>query len=135
MPLGRVVAAANIPDHWLLKETLEAMALPRPSPKRVRQNLLADKDYTDWQSRAIAKPYGYDAHIPQRAKARIKLPKRPGRRKASRWVVEQTCGNITRARAILIRWSKEPDNYEARLHSAAGMLCFRRSAKKRRGGY
>jgi putative transposase len=129
------VAAANVTDHRLLKETLDSIVVRRPSPRRVYQNLLADKDYTDWLSRRIAKQYGYDAHIPQRVNARTKIPRRPGRRKARRWVVERTFGNINRARAILIRWSKEPENYEALLHIAAGILCFRRATRKRRWGY
>jgi transposase len=127
-----VLAGANVPDHQLLKETLDAIVIGRPSPKRIEQHLLADKDYTGAPSRRTAKEYGYEAHIRQRKNERIKIPRRPGRRKARRWVVEQTFGDINRARAILIRWAKEPENYAAFLHIAAGLLCFRRAKRKKR---
>jgi hypothetical protein len=73
--------------------------------------------------------YGYDAHIPQRKNAKSKLPKRPGRRKARRWVVEQTFGCLNRNRGVIIRWQKVPENYEAILQFAAGILCFKRTKR------
>jgi putative transposase len=130
VPLAIVLAGANRPDHTLLEQTLDAVIVPRPSPKRVEQHLLGDKDYTGAPARKVAKEHGYIAHIRQRENELIKIPRRPGRRKARRWVVEQTFGNINRARAILIRWAKEPDNYEAFLHIAAALLCFRRTKRK-----
>jgi putative transposase len=135
IPLSIVLDAANIPDHFLLHETLDSIVIRRPDPKKVEQNLLADKDYTDWLSRLIARVFGYRAHIPQKVNAKNKLPKRRGRRKARRWVVEQTFGNINRFRAIIIRWEKDPVNYEALLHIAAAILCFRRTCRKHGGGY
>jgi putative transposase len=130
VPLSIVMAPANVADHSLLKATLDAIAIERPDPKQVDQNLLADKDYGDKRSRKIAFEYGYDAHIPQRNNAKIKLPKRPGRRKARRWVVEQIFGCLNRNREVLIRWQKEPENYEAMLHIAAAITCFRRSHRE-----
>jgi hypothetical protein len=124
------VAEANIADHLFLKLTLDSIVIKRPNPKRVYQNLLADKDYSDSRSRNIALTYGYDAHIPQKKNARVKILKRPGRRKARRWVVEQTFGCINRNRSIFIRWSKDPENYEALLNIAAAVLIFNRSNKK-----
>lgn len=124
------MAEANIADHLFLKVTLDSIVIKRPNPKRIYQNLLADKDYNDWKSRSTALIYGYDAHIPQKKNAKIKIRKRPGRRKARRWVVEQTFGCINRDRSILIRWSKDPENYEALLNIAAAILIFNRSNKK-----
>ena len=121
---------ANISDHLFLKTTLDSVVIKRPNPKRVCQNLLADKDYNDWRSRNIARLYGYSVHIPQKKNARTKIRKRPGRRKARRWVVEQTFACINRNRSILIRWSKDPENYEALLNIAAAILIFNRSHKK-----
>ena len=108
---------------------MDSIVIERPNPKRVYQNLLADKDYNVWKSRNIALAYGYDAHIPQKKNARAKFRKRPGRRKARRWVVEQTFGCINRERSIFIRWSKDPENYQALLNIAAGVLIFNRSHK------
>jgi putative transposase len=122
-----VIAAANIRDFKLLEATLDSIVIRRPSPKRVYQNLLCDKDYSNRESRAAAFKRGYDAHIPQKDNEKIKIPRHPGRRKARRWVIEQTFGCINRERSIFIRWEKDPDNYEALLHIAAGILCLNRS--------
>lgn len=107
------------------------MVVKRPNPKRVHQNLLADKDYSDWRSRKIALEHGYDVHIPQKKNAKIKIRKRAGRRKTRRWVVEQTFGCINRNRAVFIRWSKDPENYEALLNVAAAVLIFKRLHRRR----
>jgi hypothetical protein len=74
--------------------------------------------------------YGYEVHIPQKKNAKTKIRKRAGRRKARRWVVEQTFGCINRNRAVFIRWSKDPDNYEALLNIAAAVLIFNRLHRK-----
>jgi putative transposase len=127
VPISIVLGTANTPDHFLLKETLDSVVVKRPNPKRVRQNLLADKEYNDWVSRITALDYGYYDHIPQKKNAKFKIPRRPGRRKARRWVVEQTFGCLNRNREVMIRWLKSSENYEAILHFAAGILCFKRS--------
>ena len=130
IPLSIVVAAANIRDFKLMHETLASIILKRPNPKWVHQNLLADKDYSNQESRKIAAKMGYDAHIPQKENEKIKIPRHPGRRKARRWVVEQTFGGLNRDRSIFTRWEKDPENYEAFLQIAAGILCFNRSRRK-----
>jgi putative transposase len=127
IPISIVLAPANIRDYKLMKITFDSIAIKRPSPRRMRQNLLADKDYSNKESRTMAQKYGYEVHIPQKKNEKIKIPRRPGRRKARRWVVEQTFGCLNRNREILIRWQKEPGNYEAMLHIAAAITCFKRS--------
>lgn len=84
IPLSIVIAAANIRDFKLLKQTLGSIVVRRPSPKRIYQNLLTDKDYSNLESRIIALKYGYDAHIPQKENEKVRIPRRPGRRKARR---------------------------------------------------
>ena len=110
-----VVAGANVPDAKLLKQTIGAIAIKRPDPRQLEQNLLADKGYDDWESRVLALESGYDEHIPQKKNAKEKLRKRPGRRKARRWVVERAFSWINRFRRILVRWEKKSANYEALL--------------------
>jgi transposase len=107
--------------------TLDAIAMKRPDPRRVHKNLLADKGYDDHPSRITVLKYGLDAHIPQKENAKVKILRHPGRRKARRWVVERTHGWFNRRRAILIRWEKEPENYEAMLYIAAALICFQRA--------
>ena len=133
VPLAIVVAEANIHDSKLLAITLSSIIVKRPSPKQVRQHLLADKAYADQATRKAVAKRGYEAHIPQKENARLRIPRKPGRRKSRRWVIERTFGNVNRARAVLVRWEKEPENYEALLHIAAAIICFKWS-KRRRGG-
>lgn len=125
-----MIAAANIRDFKLLEETLDSIVIRRPSSKRVYQNLLCDKDYSNRESRDAARKRGYDAHIPQKENEKVKIPRRPGRRKARRWVIEQTFGCVNRDRSILIRWEKDPENYLALLQFAAAILAFKRSYRK-----
>jgi putative transposase len=110
--------------------TLTSIVIKRPNPKWVHQNLLTDKDYSNQESRKVAAKRGYEAHIPQKENDKIRIRRRPGRRKARRWVIEQTFGCVNRDRSIFIRWEKESDNYEALLHIAAAVLCFKRSHRK-----
>lgn len=115
IPLSIVVAGANVPDAKLLKQTLNSIVIIRPCPQKVLQNLLADKGYDDWESRVTVLEFGYDEHIPQKKGAKHWIPKRPGRRKARRWVVERSGSWINRFRRILVRWEKKAANYEAML--------------------
>lgn len=131
IPVAVVVAGANVHDAKLLADTLKGLLIRRPSPRRVEQHLLADKGYDDAGSRALAQSEGYIDHIPQRTNAKVKLPKRPGRRKARRWVVERTFSWINRFRRILVRWEKKSANYEAML----AIACTAQVLNKLAGDY
>lgn len=71
---------------------------------------------------------GFTPHVRGRGEEWIDIRKKGF--KPRRWVVEQTFGCINRDRSILIRWSKEPENDEALLHIAAGILSFHRAKGK-----
>jgi putative transposase len=133
IPLSIILAGANVFDSKLMRATLKSIIVKRPRHSKKEQHLLADKAYNGIESRMMARRFGYEAHIRQKKNAVIKILRKPGRRKARRWVVERAFGHFNRARAILVRWEKEPDNYEALLHVAAGLMCFRRSKNRRRG--
>jgi hypothetical protein len=47
------------------------------------------------------------------------------KKKARRWVVERTHSWMNRFRRLLVRWEKRADTYEAMLHLACGLICFR----------
>ena len=55
-------------------------------------------------------------------------PKRslPGWR-ARRWVVEACHSWLNRNRALLIRWSKKPENHLAFLQLACGLIAFKKA--------
>src|SRR5581483_60412 len=63
-PLAIVVAPANVNDHLLLAETIEAIVVERPRPtKRAPQHLCLDGGFNNEPTREVVAAYGYVAHI------------------------------------------------------------------------
>jgi putative transposase len=124
-PLGAVIAGANVPDCKLLDETIEAVVVERPDPGEVEQNLCLDAGYDNPSGRAAVEKHGYVGHI--RPVYEDRRPKRrPGRRKARRWVVERTLSWLSRCRALLVRYDKHPENFLGLIQLACGLLWYRR---------
>lgn len=124
--LGAVIDGANVHDAKLLKRTLQAIVVPRPRPTpRKKQHLCLDKGYDNPTGRAAATSCGYTPHI-----RRIGEEKLDGRRRkrypARRWVVERTLGWLSKCRAIVIRYDKNPLNYLGLIQLACGLLWYRR---------
>ena len=105
-PLGAVIAAANVNDHLLLRETIEAIVVERPEPTPEEpQHLCLDADYDNTRSREVAAAEQYTPHIVPAAKE--KRSKTRGRgHKPRRWVVERTLAWLSKCRAILVRYDK-----------------------------
>ena len=102
MPIGAVVAGANVNDYQLLEATLESSPLPRPDPRvpdvpenGAVQARSLDADYHRVEIYETLERWGYPAHIrpvgcgsgvrdltPEEAKA--------AGVEARRWVVERT---------------------------------------------
>src|SRR5438876_11547083 len=58
-PLGAVLAAANVNDHLLLQETIEAIVIERPKPTaEAPQHLCLDADYDNPKGREAATTSG-----------------------------------------------------------------------------
>jgi transposase len=55
------------------------------------------------------------------------LPEDPNY-KPRRWVVERVHSWINRFRRLLIRWEKKPENYEAMLQFACGIIAWEQAA-------
>jgi transposase len=110
-------------------DTIRGISIRRPKPRRYwRQNICLDAGYVgEWIQRWLDH-HGFTPHVRGRGEEWIDIRKKGF--KPRRWVVEQTFGCINRDRSILIRWAKEPENYEALLHIAAAILCFNRSNRK-----
>jgi putative transposase len=49
----------------------------------------------------------------------------PGK-KSRRWVVERTASWLNGYRKLLVRFEKKTDNYQALLHLACVLMCWRR---------
>lgn len=120
-----VIARANAPDFTLLGATIEAVVVERPDPAEVEQHLCLDAGYDNEPAREVAEGQGYVAHIrPARGGPRPK--RRPGRRKARRWVVERTLAWLSKCRGLLVRYDKHDENYLGLIQLACGLLWYRR---------
>jgi putative transposase len=134
-PLAVVVAGANIPDHRLLEQTLDAVVVERPPVELPDwpQHLCLDAGYDNDPSYLAALDRDYRPHI---ASPRYPPPPATRRFPARRWVVERTLAWLNRWRGILIRWEKQAENYLGLLQFACALLWFRRlhrlSTSKRR---
>jgi putative transposase len=125
-PLGVVVAAANVNDHLLLRETIEAIVVDRPQPSpQAPQHLCLDAAYDNDPSRTVVTEAGYTPHI--RPSKETDRPARPHRRaKPRRWVVERTLAWLNKCRALLVRYDKHWENYLGLLQLACALLWYRR---------
>jgi len=125
IPFGICAEGANRNDFKLTRETLESIPIRRPKPTRNKpQNLCLDKGYDYQEVRELAREFGFTAHIRSRGEEQQQLAREAGFR-ARRWVVERTHSWLNRFRAILIRWSKKPENHLALLHFACAIITWK----------
>ena len=125
-PLGAVVAAANVNDHLLLGQTIEAIVVERPRPTTRRpQHLCLDADYDNPASREVVAAHRYTPHICPAKKEQRGRWRRRGYR-ARRWVVERTLAWLSKCRGLLVRYDKHDVNYLGLLQLACGLLWYRR---------
>ena len=125
IPLSIVVAGANRHDMKLTCSTLEGVEVKRPNPTNEHpQGLCLDKGYDYNEVRALAKEFGFTAHIIPRGKEAQMIKKQVGY-KARRWVIERSHSWLNRFRRILIRWEKRADTFLAMLHLACGIITWR----------
>lgn len=125
-PLSIIIASANVNDHKLLEETIEAIVVERPKPTpRKKQNLCLDKGYDNRPSREVVKKHGYTDHI--RRIGEEKLDQK-GKKKhpARRYVVERTISWLSKCRGLLVRYERKSENYLAQLQFACALLWYRR---------
>jgi putative transposase len=74
-------------------------------------------------TRTSSRPGGYHPGIQEEPT----LPDHPDY-KPRRWVVERVHSWINRFRRLLIRWEKKPENYEAMLQFACGIIVWEQTA-------
>jgi putative transposase len=125
-PLGAVLAAANVNDHLLLQETLEAIVIERPEPTPEEpQHLCLDADYDNPASREVAAAGQYTPHIVPADKEKRSQARQRGH-KPRRWVVERTWAWLCKCRAILVRYDKKDGNFLGLIQLACALLWYRR---------
>ncbi len=125
IPVGIEHDGANLNDHKLARATLASIPIARPTPTPEQpQGLCLDKAYDNREVRELLAEFGFTAHIRSRGEEKKQLAREAGFR-ARRWVVERTHSWLNRYRAILIRWSKKPENHLALLHLACALITWK----------
>ncbi|MBI5033038.1 MAG: IS5 family transposase [Chloroflexi bacterium] len=128
-PLGAIVAAANVNDDRLLRQTLEAIVVPRPRRRKNRtQHLSLDKAYDTPTGKRVVAQKHYIPHI--RRKGETPVPKSQRKYPARRWVVERTFAWLSKCHALLVRYDTDPQHYLGLLQFACALLWFRRLVMK-----
>lgn len=125
-PLSVVLAAANVNDHLLLRETIEAIVIERPKPTPAApQHLCLDADYDNPLGREAAAAGQYTPHIvPKQKELRCRV--RGKGHKPRRWVVERTLAWLSKCRGILVRYDKKDENYLGLIQLACALFWYRR---------
>jgi putative transposase len=125
-PLGVVLAAANVNDHLLLRQTIEAIVIERPEPTpEAPQHLCLDADYDNPTGREAAAAGQYTPHIvPVRKENRSKA--RTKGHKPRRWVVERTLAWLCKCRGILVRYDQKDENDLGLIQLACVLFWYRR---------
>jgi putative transposase len=118
---------ANRHDSRLLAATLDSIPIERPEPTPEQpQRLCLDRGYDYRAVRALIRERTFEPHIRTRGEE-ISLKLRVPGWKARRWVVEACHSWLNRNRALLIRWSKKPENHLALLQLACGLIAFKKA--------
>jgi putative transposase len=124
-PLGVAIAGANRHDTKLLRATIEAIVVPRPSlsPEHP-QNLCLDKGYDNPTGHTTVAEEQYTPHIHAIGETPVSPEERtfPPRR----WVVERLLAWLSKCRGILVRYAKKSENYLALIQVASSLLWMRR---------
>ena len=125
-PLGAVIAAANVNDQKLLRETIESIVVDRPQPTKAKpQHLCLDAAYDNATGREAAQEAGYTPHIVPKEKAKRSQARTKGHQ-PRRWVVERTLAWLCKCRGILVRYDKLDANFLGLIQLACALLWYRR---------
>ena len=126
LPLAVTVDGANVHDTRLVAPTLDAIVIARPEPsEKDPQHLCLDAAYVGGKTQEIIDQHQYIAHIRPIDEDRAQARRSDPTKKPRRWVVERLHSWLNRSRRLLVRWEKYPQTYEAFLHLACALLCFR----------
>lgn len=110
------------------------MPIARPIPtEQAPQGLCLDRGYDYPVVREFVGGQRFEAHIRTRGEELAAKVRDPSWR-ARRWVVEACHSWMNRNRALLIRWSKKPQNHLALMHLAAGLIAFKKAHTARLQG-
>jgi putative transposase len=129
VPLGAIIAGANVHDTKLLAATLEAIVVDRPPPTAERpQHLCLDKGYDNPRGHKTVTAYQYTPHIRRIGEEKLDTN---GEKTypARRWVVERTFAWLSKCRGLLVRYEKKAVNFLGLLQLACALIWLRRRAR------
>jgi len=84
--------------------------------------LYGDRGYEGEPAQVILAAHGYRSRVRRKKRKRGRPPKN------RRWVVEAAHSWFNRFRKLLVRYEKLADSYEALVHLAAAIICWRKVA-------
>ena len=109
----------------LLQDTLAAIVIDPPDPRKHEQHLCLDMGYRGAPCDATARVFGYVPHVKQIGQERLDEKARK-RHPARRWVAERGHAWWNGCRSILTRWAKKSSNYLAFIELDSALLWYRR---------
>ncbi len=125
-PRAAVIAAANVNDPKLRRQTIEAIVVHRPRPTKAKpQHRCRDAAYDNAAGRGAAAPARYTPPIRPVKAAKRKCDRSP-RHKPRRWVGERTFAWLCKCRAILVRYDNKDENYLGLMPLACALFWYRR---------
>ena len=124
-PIAAFVAPANVHDSLLLQDTLEAVVIEPPDPRKHEQHLCLDKGYDTPGADATAQVFGYVPHIRRIGEEKLDARGRK-RHPARRWVSERCLSWWNGCRGILVRWAKKASNYLGFVELDSALLWYRK---------
>jgi len=89
-------------------------------PDDTQCSLYADKGYDGEPAQQAIKDRGYIPRVSRKKRKRGRPPKN------RRWVVEVTHSWFNRFRKLFVRYEKYANSYEALLHLASAIICWRK---------
>lgn len=124
VPLGLVLSGANVHDSKEHDHCWDSLVLRRPNPAFVEQHACEDKGYDYPACRKRLAQKHYIVHIPYRGLG-TQEARGTKRYPARRWVIERTHRWMNLFRALKIRYCRKTENFEALVHFANAIICFR----------
>lgn len=127
LPLGAVVAGANIPDVSLLEATLAVGIRPE---RQIEQKMLLDRGYRGQPARLVVEAAGYVYKEPRKSKKspyyEIVEAKWSQAERIKRSKIEPGHAWMQNFRGILTRYEVNSVNYMATIHTAMICIIWRR---------
>ncbi len=124
VPVGLETDGANRNDCKLTAATIDSVPVERPGPSDAQpQGVCLDKAYDHDFVRGILADRDLTPHVRSRGEEASELRADLGHR-ARRWVVERIHSWINRYRALLVRWSKKPQNHDALLRFCFALITW-----------